>query len=119
MQLKIAVTATLFCSACGIVPQSRDETGRCDQLRARLAHDAAGAAELAVSNGNRRFLAVEGITVTIPGIQNDALIRRSGFIVLEGTTDAPEDSSCEAYQDEATAYAERYNRRVLQLVGGN
>jgi len=115
MQRATALMITLLCSACGVTPESRGEPGMCDPLRARLSHNPSRAAELAASKGDRRFLAVAGLTVTVPGIQNAALIKSAGYVILDGTTDAVQDSSCEAYQDEAKAYAQKYNGRLVEL----
>lgn len=91
-------------------------TGICSEDLARLRDDPIRTAEQAVARGDRRLLAVNGYTRWTPGALDYSLRTKYGYRTLENTSDTPDDASCAAYQDAATAYAERYNGRVLQLV---
>lgn len=73
-------------------------------------------AEVAASRDDHRLVAVYELAIEVPGVNDEELIRRLGYVVLEGTSDAPQDTSCEQYQEEATSYARRYNRRMMELV---
>lgn len=90
--------------------------GNCSEGLAKLRVDPIRAAEDAVRRGDRRLLAVNGYTRWTPGALDYSLRTKYGYRTLENTSDTPDDASCVAYQDAAIAYAERYNRRVLQLV---
>lgn len=74
------------------------------------------AANRAVSLGDLRLIAIQEYAQRTPGAPDPRLREKHGVIVLEKTSDAPVDGSCERYQVAAIAYAENYNRRVLALT---
>jgi hypothetical protein len=87
--------------------------GACSEERQAIAGDPAKAADQAVARGDTRLLAVREYAVWAPGATRQ-LMSQEGYRVLPNTSDNPADASCDYYQDEAKAYAEGYNRRVLQ-----
>jgi hypothetical protein len=69
------------------------------------------------ARGDFRFLAVNGYTTMFPGLpKGEPLLRRLGYQVLPETSDLILDESCETYQDDAWAFAEAYNERMLALA---
>jgi hypothetical protein len=109
----LALSTLLGCEQSPPVPKA---PGACDQARAGLPAGPASRAERAVARGDRRFVAVYGITTLVPGVSDQALIQSHGYSVLEMTSDFILDESCENYQTEAEAYARTYNLRVLELT---
>lgn len=112
----LAALALIVLPGCQQTPPAPKASGVCDQARARLPDEPASRAERAIARGDRRFVAVYGITTLIPGVGDQALIQRHGYTVLEMTSDSPPDESCEIYQAEADSYARSYNMRVLELI---
>jgi hypothetical protein len=82
----------------------------------RSLKDPTMAANKAVSLGDLRLIAIKEYARWTPGAPDPRLRDKHGVIVLEKTSDTPADGSCERYQVAATAYAENYNRRVIELT---
>lgn len=73
-------------------------------------------ARAALSRGDHRLCAVQGLTITIPGTDEGAfeiLKRDYGINEIEGTTDALANEEHRRLAEMAYRYAEAYNRYVL------
>jgi uncharacterized protein YceK len=73
-------------------------------------------AEKAFRSGQKRVLGIQGYTIIFPGVKNPQLPQRIGYKIMEGTSDAISDKSCDKYQSTAIDYVARYNIRILQLL---
>jgi hypothetical protein len=93
--------------------------GACTDALRVLLKDPTAAAEMAVRAGDIRLVAVNGYGRWTPGVQEYGLRKKHGLIVLEETSDTPADQSCDSYQRVATVYAEKYNRKVVELTKAN
>ena len=78
-------------------------------------------AKAAMAHGDRRLLAVYGITFEVPGTVEAVPILRQkfGLRVLQGTGDALNGSKDKAFNDNARRYAKKYNQTVLSDVQRN
>lgn len=72
-------------------------------------------AKNAVAHGDKRLLAVYGLTVEVPGVQGDVseLRAKYGLRILEGTSDAIKGPSDRVLNQTARNYAARYNQTVV------
>lgn len=104
----------LTLTSCAPLPQR--PAGQCQPFLASLrAQPAEAKAEAIVASGDPYLLAVMGFTLSFPGADESAA-QRVGYQILEGTSDAFFDESCRIYQQKAEIYAEKFNRRVLELL---
>lgn len=94
----------------------------CDQLPATKIQNldvgnADAAAEVATTKNDNRLFAVYGITVEVPG--TSLTIEQAetcyGLNYIEGTSDEPTVGRNEELDINARKYAERYNKKVLEL----
>lgn len=101
--------ALFFLSAC----ENSQTTNELSSLRPEDAEDDARAA---VAAGDRRLLAVNGVALEVPGVDDtpEKLRAEYGIRVLEGTSDTPTPSEIEP-NDRAREYATTYNREIMEL----
>jgi hypothetical protein len=81
--------------------------------------DAATELKLAIVSGDWRFLGVVGYVVVAPGVDfNDPLYPQhpGDMRVIEGTSDAQVGEAGKRFNLVAGAYAERYNRLLLERL---
>ncbi len=74
----------------------------------------------ALSHGDQRLLAVYGITLELPGVDDDTgrLKEAHGVRVLNGTSDAYKNDNERRLNENARQYAATYNRVVLRKTDG-
>ncbi|MEO8896298.1 MAG: hypothetical protein ABI450_10490 [Rhizomicrobium sp.] len=88
-----------------------------EQVRKLDVKTAASDAKAALARGDKRLLAVYGFTLSVPGgpQQGDAHIWRdtTGLRILDGTSDAIHGEAGRRFNDNARAYAEKYNKVML------
>jgi hypothetical protein len=98
------------------VPFGAELNRRSDSL-SRL--DAATELKAAIAAGDWRFLGIVGYVVVAPGVAlTDSLYPKDpGHIrIIEGTSDSPVGEPGERFDSVAGAYAERYNRLLLDRL---
>jgi len=102
----------LMASACGS-PEDREY-----RLRARSLDRADVAAELrdAVRNKDLRFVAVNSLTLAVPGVARERQWRPHEVRLIEGTSDGRESAAHGEFCTAAARYAERYNKALLRLL---
>jgi len=83
------------------------------QLRAA---DAATDLAAAWKANDRRYIAVMGVGVYIPGIDQATLGPDDGMRVIDHTSDCPRNDTEEALDDLAKAYATKYNTLLKQRL---
>lgn len=73
-------------------------------------------AKRALARGDRRLMAVYGYTTEVPGTYMDyyEAARRFETVIIEGTSDACFDTRDCRLNENARAYATRYNRYILK-----
>lgn len=67
-------------------------------------------------SGAPKFLGFRGFVVEFPGVDDTATVRRVGYLIIEGTSDYAATRECHAANLAARRYAERYNRRLAELM---
>ena len=76
-------------------------------------------AKKAVGRSEFTFIGVDGITWTIPGIDESKkfeLRKKYGLIIIEGTSDAVQGDEHTRLQGLATEYAKKYNLYLLDHI---
>jgi hypothetical protein len=107
---------TIAMLTCGCL-STKASAGKCTAYLHSLAgEDAISKAERIASSGNPYLLGIQGFSLSFPGVDDPQAPQRVGYKIMEGTTDAIEDDSCWTYQRQARRFAERFNRRVLDLL---
>jgi len=107
-------TIALLCGACtSLHPMP---AAPCQIELTALAEDPEARARAGVASGAPYFLGIQGYSVTFPGVDDLSAVRRIGYRVLGGTSDVVSSGPCRGYQGRATAYAERFNRTVIDLM---
>ena len=92
-------------------------SGECQPRSEKLAaRNPEAEAELAIRSASPYLLAVQGYSISFPGVDDPQVAMRIGYRTLEGTGDAIRDESCRAYQRAAMRFAERFNRRLMVLL---
>jgi hypothetical protein len=117
--MRIATTSALAISALLLLSCTSGATsapGKCAAETRALQKSPEKEAQAAVHSGAPYLLAVQGYTIELPGVENNADALRIGYRILPGTTDAIEDESCSIYQERAREYAARFNRKVIELT---
>jgi hypothetical protein len=110
---KVFVVTAFTCSCATL---SAGTEGKCRPFLEALARQSPEAkAEASVASGAPYLLGVRGFTVAFPGADEEAAAK-IGYRIIEGTSDAFEDDSCQLYQLRAEKYASRFNRRLLRLI---
>ena len=98
------------------VPFLAELNRRADSL-SRL--DAATELKAAIASGNWRFLGITDYVVVAPGVDfTDPMYPKhpQGMRIIEGTSDNPEGEAGNRFNIVAEAYAERYNRLLLERL---
>jgi hypothetical protein len=87
-------------------------------LKGLKIENATADAQRAVAANDYRLLGVKGFTVEVPGVGRDAydLEKRYGVKVIEGTSDAFSVDEDRRLNEDARAYAKRYNELVLSSL---
>lgn len=72
-------------------------------------------ARIAVAHGDKRLLAVYGVTTEVPGVRGEAgeLRAKYGLRILQGTSDAIKGPSDRVLNQNARSYAALYNQTVV------
>jgi hypothetical protein len=73
----------------------------------------------AIARGDGRFLGVTDYVVVAPGVDfSDPMYPKhpEGMRIIEGTSDTPEGEAGKRFNIVAGAYAERYNRLLLERL---
>jgi len=88
------------------------------ELRAFIAVPVQARLESALSAGDLRFLGVYGYAFEVPGVPKSeaARISENGVLPIPGTSDALVSEEHGTLNDEARAYAEKYNALLLGHV---
>jgi hypothetical protein len=98
------------------VPFAAELNRRSDSL-SRL--DAASELRAAIASGDYRFLGIVGYVVVAPGVDfNDPLYPKhpEDMRIIEGTSDSQVGEAGKRFNTVAGAYAERYNRLLLERL---
>lgn len=96
--------------------ESTDTVMKVEDVRQLLVERAENDAKTAIARGDRRLLAVYGITLEVPGVSDDVSKLRSqyGLKILAGTSDAINGEQDRRMNLNARRYARLYNRMVIQ-----
>lgn len=91
-----------------------------DDLRSLKYENASKVADSRYESGHFKFLAVYGYSIEVVGVpEGSATLKRYGYKIINGTTDAP----CNKEHAELVAgvrrYAEIYNRELLERLGAD
>jgi hypothetical protein len=110
----LMVLGTVILSACGrgqSVPAKMDYTA----LRELKIEDVATDAQRALAAHDTRLLAVRGVAIEVPGAGDDvpSLEKKYGIKVISGTSDAIRSDEQRRLNDNARAYAKKYNAFIL------
>jgi hypothetical protein len=97
-----------------VPPAASDGCHREAQELAR--QNAVDLAESVHRSGSPYFLGVRGFTIDFPGIEDTTIVFQTGYREIEGTSDVVENEGCFRFRSQARAFAERYNRRMRELV---
>jgi|KBSSwiStaDraftv2_1062776.scaffolds.fasta_scaffold418286_1 hypothetical protein len=95
--------------------ESTDTVMKAEDVRHLLVKQAENAAKSAISRGDRRLLAVYGLTLEVPGVRDDVIRLRSqyGLRILKGTSDVIKGPRDRQMNLNARKYAIQYNRVVI------
>lgn len=105
----------LLLPACKSPPEP--EAGECGRgIRSLVGVSPEQRAEISFRSGAPKFLAFHGFVIVVPGVDDPYLIQRVGYDVIEGTSDYARTAECHASHVAARRYAERYNRRLVELM---
>jgi hypothetical protein len=91
---------------------------KAEDVRHLVVGQAENNAKSAIARGDRRLLAVYGLTLEVPGVSDDVSKLRSqyGLRILEGTSDAIKGEQDRQMNLNARKYATQYNRTVISAA---
>jgi hypothetical protein len=105
----------LYASGVAWGDESTVTSMKAEDVRHLVVGHAENDAKSAIARGDRRLLAVYGLTLEVPGVSDDVSKLRSkyGLRILEGTSDAIKDAQDRQTNLNARKYAKEYNRVVI------
>jgi hypothetical protein len=105
----------LFSSGATWGDESTETVMKAEDVRHLVVGQAENDAKGAIARGDRRLLAVYGLTLEVPGVSDEVskLRRKFGLRILEGTSDAIKDAQDRQMNLNARKYAMQYNRVVI------
>jgi hypothetical protein len=105
----------LYSSGAARGDESTDAVMKTEDVRHLLVGQAEKDAKSALARGDRRLLAVYGLTLEVPGVDDDVSRLRSqyGLKILGGTSDATTGAQDRQMNLNARKYAIQYNRVVI------
>jgi hypothetical protein len=108
----------LYSSGAAWGNESTDAVMKAEDVRHLLVGQAEKEAKSALARGDRRLLAVYGLTLEVPGVSDDVRRLRSqfGLRILEGTSDATTGAQDRQMNLNARKYAIQYNRVVISAA---
>ena len=108
------VTVVAFCGNAMAESPATSNVNVRDAARLNI-DNAVEDARHAVAMNDIRLFAVYGITIELPGVTNDSPETRAkyGYRIIEGTGDALKTAEDRKLNDNARAYAARYNKEIL------
>ncbi len=109
------VCISLYSSGAAWGDESTDTVMKADDVRHLVVGQAESNAKSAIARGDRRLLAVYGLTLEVPGVSDDVRRLRTqyGLRILEGTSDAIKSAQDRQTNLNARKYATLYNRVVI------
>jgi len=108
----------LYAAAVTWGDEKQDVLTKAEDVRLLKVEQAESDARSAVARGDRRLLAVYGLTLEVPGLNDDVSKLRSqyGLRILGGTSDALRGEQDRRTNSNARRYATRYNLVVASAT---
>lgn len=110
-----SILLSLFLVACACeIAQAKPPTPAAWE---RVLKNPVSEAKAALARGDRRLLAVQGYSTTLPGVDDAtfmATMDRGDFVIIDDTTDYIETQEQARFKERAEKYAAQYNRYIVE-----